>query len=98
LVFTREYFLTPVQVRGVDVTVNDSKSPTVPYGGSATIKWKAINPTYGCKCTFTPLNGSPTFCGLSEQSNNDTNTSYTVNGVSANTTFNVSCKDVVQTQ
>jgi hypothetical protein len=97
LVFTREYFLTPVKIRGVSVYVNGSKTPApISYGSSADVSWTAINPTYGCKCTFSPANRDGiTYC---DKTDPDVlvKAPVTIYNLNANTSFNVSCKDIIQ--
>lgn len=92
LVFTREYKL-PVKVVGVTSYINQ-KRPTdnVDYDGSASIEWTAVNPVYGCRCSFTPESGSPatTYCGESNPNVEDFGP-YTVNNLKINTEFSVEC-------
>lgn len=97
LAYSREYEISPVNVRGVNVTVNGSENLTITKGSPATVRWTATNPTYGCKCTLSPsINGSNS-CGSSGQSSEDESFgSYEVDQVPANTTFTVSCKDFIQ--
>jgi hypothetical protein len=93
LSFTREYKL-PVKVVGVESFINNKDvSDNVDYNGSADISWRAVNPVYGCRCSFTPANEqNQTYCGKIGPGVLETSLSgFIVSNLKANTEFTVEC-------
>jgi hypothetical protein len=91
-VFVRNYNDILVKVVGVTAYINEKRpSDSVSYDGSAEIEWTAINPVYGCRCTFSPANGiGQTSCGQSGQNVKEYGP-YNVSNLKTNTEFTIFC-------